>query len=107
MNINTSPDLISRSTVGITPGYMSGFGNSFASFLLDQPNLVGRDLATATGGNYINVVKAIKWWRVENFEEPRHPKGFPLERLIGDCCPDGIESTAEGVVKTMKKMKMM
>ena len=29
MNINTSPDLIGRSTVGITPGYMSGFGNSF------------------------------------------------------------------------------
>jgi hypothetical protein len=29
MNINTSPDLISRSTTGITPGYMSGFGNSF------------------------------------------------------------------------------
>src|SRR5260221_12308271 len=29
MNINTSPDAISRSTVGITPGYMSGFGNSF------------------------------------------------------------------------------
>ena len=24
MNINTSPDAISRSTVGITPGYMSG-----------------------------------------------------------------------------------
>jgi hypothetical protein len=29
-----------------TPGNSTGFGNSFASFLLDQPNLVGRDLAT-------------------------------------------------------------
>ena len=29
MNINTSPDAISRSSVNITPGYMSGFGNSF------------------------------------------------------------------------------
>jgi hypothetical protein len=28
------------------PGAKNGFGNSFASFLLDQPNLVGRDLAT-------------------------------------------------------------
>ena len=27
-------------------GAKTGFGNSFASFLLDQPNLVGRDLAT-------------------------------------------------------------
>jgi homogentisate 1,2-dioxygenase len=29
MNINTSPDAISRSSVNITPGYMSGFGNNF------------------------------------------------------------------------------
>ena len=29
MNINTSPDTVSRSAVQITPGYMSGFGNSF------------------------------------------------------------------------------
>jgi len=29
MNINTSPDQIVRSTAQLTPGYMSGFGNSF------------------------------------------------------------------------------
>jgi hypothetical protein len=29
-----------------TPGAKNGFGNAFASFLLDQPSLVGRDLAT-------------------------------------------------------------
>jgi len=29
MNINTSPDLIARSSAQVTPGYMSGFGNSF------------------------------------------------------------------------------
>ncbi len=29
-----------------TPGAKTGFGNSFASFLLDLPSLVGRDLAT-------------------------------------------------------------
>ncbi len=29
-----------------TPGAKTGFGNSFASFLLDTPNQVGRDLAT-------------------------------------------------------------
>src|SRR5437867_4714258 len=29
MNITTSPDAVSRSSVNITPGYMSGFGNSF------------------------------------------------------------------------------
>jgi len=29
MNINTSPDAFPAATVGVTPGYMSGFGNSF------------------------------------------------------------------------------
>src|SRR3982074_1516472 len=43
MNINTSPDAISRSTVGITPGYMSGFGNSFESEALPGALPVGRN----------------------------------------------------------------
>jgi homogentisate 1,2-dioxygenase len=29
MNINAAPDVIKASTINITPGYMSGFGNSF------------------------------------------------------------------------------
>ena len=29
MNIDTSPDIVNRAAVDITPGYMSGFGNSF------------------------------------------------------------------------------
>lgn len=61
-----------------------------------------RDKNERTDRNFVNVVKAIKWWRVEKYEEPKHPKGFPLERLIGECCPDGIESVAEGVVKTLE-----
>lgn len=63
-----------------------------------------RDKNARTDGHFVNVVKAIKWWRVEKHEEPKHPKGFPLERLIGECCPDGIESVAEGVVKTLEKI---
>src|SRR6185369_12028846 len=43
MNINTSPDTISRSTVGITPGYMSGFGNSFETEALPGALPVGRN----------------------------------------------------------------
>jgi hypothetical protein len=50
----------------------------------------------------VNVVKCIKWWRLEHYAEPAHPKGFPLERLVGEHCPDGIESVAEGVVKTLE-----
>ncbi|MDF1543236.1 MAG: hypothetical protein P1P71_08985 [Anaerosomatales bacterium] len=61
-----------------------------------------RDKNDRTNKHFVNVVKAIKWWRVEKHEDPKHPKGFPLERLIGECCPDGIDSVAEGVIKTLE-----
>lgn len=63
-----------------------------------------RDKNDRTNKHFVNVVKAIKWWRLENYEEPKHPKGFPLERLIGECCPDGVDSVAEGVVTTLEKI---
>lgn len=53
-------------------------------------------------GHYVNVVKAIKWWRRVNHSEPKYPKGYPVEHLIGQCCPDGITSVAEGVTKTLE-----
>lgn len=34
----------------------------------------------------------------------KHPKSYPLEHFIGDCCPDGIVSVAEGVVLTLEKI---
>ena len=37
--------------------------------------------------HYVNVVKAIKWWQRVNHEDDR-PKGYPLEHLVGVCCPD-------------------
>src|ERR1700710_2390970 len=43
MNINTSPDLVGRSTVGVTPGYMSGFGNSFETEALPGALPIGRN----------------------------------------------------------------
>ena len=43
MNINTSPDLISRAAAGITPGYLSGFGNSFETEALPGALPVGRN----------------------------------------------------------------
>ena len=63
-----------------------------------------RDKNARTNRHFVNVVKAIKWWRLENHEEPKQPKGFPLERLIGECCPDGIESVAAGVAMTLEKI---
>src|SRR4030088_3466121 len=43
MNINTSPDTMARSTVGVTPGYMSGFGNSFETEALPGALPIGRN----------------------------------------------------------------
>lgn len=63
-----------------------------------------RDKNARTDGHFVNVVKAIKWWRVEKHAEPKHPKGFPLERLIGECCPDGITGIGDGVAKTLEKI---
>jgi hypothetical protein len=55
----------------------------------------------ACNGHFVNVVKAIKWWRRLN-AEPKYPKGYPVEHLIGQHCPDGIESVAEGVKRTLE-----
>ena len=53
-----------------------------------------------TKGHYINVVKALKWWRRTQIDVPERPKSYPLERLIGECCPDYISCVAEGVTRT-------
>lgn len=56
------------------------------------------DKNRACNGHYINVVRAMKWWRHEHVDSlPKYPKGYPLEHIIGYVLPDGIESVAEGV----------
>ena len=57
-----------------------------------------------TGGHYINVVRALKWWRKEN-PDGKYPKGYPLEHLVGDTCPDGIGSVAEGVTRALEAIR--
>ncbi len=51
--------------------------------------------------HYVNVVKAIKWWRLVSDSTPKYPKGYPLEHIVGDCCPDAIGSIAEGFTLTL------
>ncbi|MBF6603994.1 MAG: nucleotidyltransferase [Chloroflexi bacterium] len=55
-------------------------------------------------GHYINVVRAIKWWRKEN-PDGKYPKGYPLEHLVGDTCPDGVGSVAEGVTLALEAIR--
>lgn len=63
-----------------------------------------RDKNKKTSGHYINVVKALKWWRTLRLTDLKYPKGYPIEHMIGDCCPDGITSVAEGVCKTLEEI---
>lgn len=55
-------------------------------------------------GNYVNVVKAIKWWRRLELPNLKYPKSYPLEHFVGDCCPNGIASVAEGIVETLERI---
>jgi hypothetical protein len=61
-----------------------------------------REKSARTNGHFVNVVKAIKWWRYDRQPKLDQPKSYPLERIVADCCPDGICSVAEGVTKTLE-----
>jgi Second Messenger Oligonucleotide or Dinucleotide Synthetase domain len=55
-------------------------------------------------GHYVNVVKAIKWSHRFRQKEAKYPKGYPLEHIVGVCCPDDTDSVAEGVTSTFKNI---
>lgn len=57
-----------------------------------------------TGGRYVDIVKALRWWRKLN-PAGGHPRSYPLEHLIGDTCPDDIESVAEGVTRALERIR--
>ncbi len=53
-------------------------------------------------GHYVNVVKAIKWSHRFKQKDVKYPKGYPLEHMIGFCCPDNAGSVAQGVTSTFE-----
>jgi len=55
-----------------------------------------------TNRHFVNVVKAIKWWKVSQQADMDYPKGYPLEHLLWISCPNGITSIAEGVVLALE-----
>lgn len=61
-----------------------------------------REKNASTNGHFVNVVKALKWWRYHLEPALDHPKSYPLERIIADCCPDGIRSVAEGFTRSLE-----
>lgn len=62
------------------------------------------DKNRSTNKNYVNVVKALKWWRRENYSDIKYPKGYPMEHMIGDHCPDGIDTIAQGVTLSLENI---
>lgn len=61
-----------------------------------------RDKNKNTNKHFVNVVKALKWWRTLKLTSLKYPKGYPIEHMIGDRCPNGISSVADGVSKTLE-----
>ena len=55
-----------------------------------------------TNWHYVNVVKAVKWWKVSQQSDMEYPKGYPLEHLLWVSCPDNIDSVAQGVVLALE-----
>lgn len=55
-------------------------------------------------GHYVNIVKTVKWLRLNDPQMPKYPKGYPVEHLVGVCCPDGVGSVAEGLTLTLEKI---
>ena len=58
----------------------------------------------ACEGHFVNVVRCIKWWHLEKAGDV-HPRGYPLEALIFKNCPTGIDSVAEGFVRTLEAIR--
>ena len=56
--------------------------------------------------HYVNVVKALKWWRRTQHPSSKYPKGYPFEHIVGDTCPSAIQTIADGVALTLEEIKV-
>ncbi len=55
-------------------------------------------------GHYVEVVRAIKAWRRAHRSLPVQCRSYPLEHLVGHCCPDGIDSAGDGIARTFSAL---
>ncbi|UQN10196.1 hypothetical protein [Deinococcus sp. QL22] len=56
------------------------------------------------GGQFVRIVKALKWWRRQH-DAPKYPKGYPIEHMVGDACPETVGSIAEGVTRSLENLR--
>lgn len=59
----------------------------------------------STNGHYIHVVKLVKWWWQTRHPEQEYPRSYPLEHIVGDCCPDGVTSLAQAFTETLEEIE--
>lgn len=53
-------------------------------------------------GHFLKIVRSLKWWKCHAAPDIDHPKSYPWEHLIGDCCPTGVESIADGLTRALE-----
>jgi hypothetical protein len=56
-----------------------------------------------TDGRFVNVVKIFKHWRRAALALRDRPRGFPLERLVGDCYQINAPGLAEGITQVFSQ----
>jgi hypothetical protein len=58
------------------------------------------------GGYFVPLVKMVKWWRKEAYDKPKYPKGYVLERLVGECVDKTKRDHAEGFVELLTNVQV-
>jgi predicted nucleotidyltransferase len=63
------------------------------------------DLNAACGGYFVPLVKMFKWWRNVTYKLPKYPKGYVLERLVGECVDKSKRDNAGGFVQLIENLR--
>lgn len=63
-----------------------------------------REMNERTNGKYVNMVRALKWWKKNYCKNADTIKSYPLEHFIGDCCSVGYDSLAATITYTLQTM---
>ncbi len=57
-----------------------------------------------TNGEYIRMVRALKWWKKNYCKNADTIKSYPLEHFIGNCCSLGYDNLASLIRYTLQTM---
>lgn len=62
------------------------------------------ELNKRSEGFFVPLVKMSKWWRHETYQDPEYPKGYLLERIVGEKVDSGKRDHAEGFVQLLRNI---